>query len=81
MKEKILVFIIGLLIGAILSAGGFLAYEYANKNNNTNTFERNDGMQQMMGGQFDGQTPPDKPEGMGDNNFQQMPSSSKTTNK
>ena len=32
MKDKILVFIIGLLVGAIITATGFLIYEKTNKN-------------------------------------------------
>ena len=42
MKDKILVFIIGLLVGAIITATGFLIYEKTNKNSNTNQMP-NDG--------------------------------------
>ena len=51
MKDKICIFIIGLLVGAILSTGAFYIYTaIAGSNNNQNT--------QMNGG-----TPPDKPDG------------------
>ena len=51
MKEKILPFIIGLLLGAILATGGFLIYSKSVNNNNQNMSQMNDGMG----------NPPDKP--------------------
>jgi len=59
MKDKILVFIIGLLVGAVLTAGGFLIYEKVNKN--TNQVNNNGTMQMMQ--RPDGETPPEKPSG------------------
>ena len=34
MKDKILIFVIGLLVGAIIATAGFLIYEKVNKNSN-----------------------------------------------
>ena len=45
MKDKILVFIIGLLVGAIITASGFLIYQNANKSTNQTT---SGGQIQMM---------------------------------
>lgn len=53
MKEKILPFIIGLLLGAILATGGFLIYSKSVGGNNQNMPQMNDGMG----------NPPDKPSG------------------
>ena len=62
MKEKIIIFIIGLLAGAVLATGGFLIYTKTNANNisNTNkTHERsNKGKPEMNGEQ-----PPEMPDG------------------
>ena len=44
MKEKILPFIIGLLLGAILATGGFLIYSKSVGSNNQNIPQMNDGM-------------------------------------
>ena len=59
MKDKIMVFIIGLLLGAILATGAF--YLFVNNSNDCNQSS------QMTGGQPpempDGQTPPEKPDG------------------
>ncbi|MBQ9314071.1 MAG: hypothetical protein IJ220_03590 [Clostridia bacterium] len=59
MKDKILAFIIGLLVGAIITASGFLIYQKVNKNSNQMPSE---GQMQMME-RPDGQTPPEKPSG------------------
>ena len=53
MKEKIIVFIIGVLVGAVLSTGAFYIYTATNKTNNNNI-----GMNEPPSG-----TPPEKPEG------------------
>ena len=66
MKEKITIFIIGLLLGAIISTGSIYFYTLANDSNNGNN---NQGMQQQNGMQpngFDGQMggngqPPEMP--------------------
>ena len=58
MKDKILVFIIGLLIGAVVTASGFLVYE---KNNKNTTQIQNQTQGQMME-RTNGETPPEMPE-------------------
>ena len=60
MKDKILVFIIGLLVGAVITASGFLIYEKANEN--TNQFPNVERMQMME--KPDGNGPKDLPNGM-----------------
>lgn len=59
MKNKILIFIIGLLVGAVVTAAGFLIYEKVNKN--TNQIPSGEHMQMME--RPDGETPPEKPDG------------------
>ena len=65
MKNKILIFIIGFLVGAIIATVGFYFYE---KNNNSQEgMAPNGNMPQMMN-QENGGTPPQKPSGeQGDN--------------
>ena len=50
MKEKILIFIIGFLVGAVIATGAFYIYTKSNSNSTNNT--------QMQGGQ-----PPEMPSG------------------
>ena len=70
MKDKILVFIIGLLEGAIITASGFLIYE---KTNDTNQMPSGERMQMME--RPDGETPPEKPSGTeNDSNRPEPPS-------
>ena len=69
MKDKILIFIIGLLVGAVITASGFLIYE---KTNNTNQMPSGEGMQMME--KPDGE-PPEKPSGTeNDSNRPEPPS-------
>lgn len=65
MKNKILTFIIGVLVGAIITTAGFLIYEKVNTNNNAMpNGERPQMMERENGG-----TPPEKPDGeQGQNN-------------
>ena len=79
MKDKILVFLIGLLLGAVLTSAGFLIYE---KNNTSNT--QNNEQTQMMerpeggmpnGERPDGETPPEKPDGENGNGTRPEPPS------
>ena len=71
MKEKIFMFIIGLLVGAILATGGFYIYHKNNKNvsaentteTNTEQFEKRGGKGDRMQGDFDGEEPPEMPDG------------------
>ena len=63
MKDKVMIFIIGLLVGAVIASGAFLIYTKANNSNssNQNTSENvPSGMQGNMG------TPPEKPDGSGE---------------
>ena len=57
MKSKILTFVIGFLVGAIVATGGFLIYQNVNKNNNTNNFDNGRKMRMMDGNNMG--TPPD----------------------
>lgn len=54
MKEKIIIFIIGFLLGAILATGAFFIYTKNNPSNSITTTQS----EQMPGG-----NPPEKPEG------------------
>ena len=60
MKKKILPFVIGILIGAIITTAGFLIYEKTNNNGIPNK-ERTG---EMMN-RGNGETPPDRPDGEG----------------
>lgn len=65
MKNKILTFIIGVLVGAIMVAAGFLIYEKVNANNNAMPNRERPQMMEME----NGGTPPEKPDGeQGQNN-------------
>lgn len=70
MKDKILPFIIGLLIGAILATGAFYIYENSKASNGAKTVNSQEDRRQMKGagGNFDGQTPPDMPDGENNSN-------------
>ena len=65
MKEKILPFIIGLLVGAIIATGGFLIYQKNNKHQGPGRMngERPQMMQKQNGNSKDGNTPPALPNG------------------
>ena len=58
MKDKVLIFIIGLLLGAVLTASGFLIYE----KNYQNNFQFPNGERFEMMPMPDGKEPPEKPE-------------------
>lgn len=79
MKDKILVFIIGLLIGAVITALGFLIYQ--NVNGNTNQIQNGEQMQIME--KPDGELPEKPSETEDDSNKPEPPSSnnSSTNNK
>lgn len=72
MKDKILIFIIGLLLGAVISTGAF--YVYTTTKNKCNCNNQNT---QMNGGQ-----PPEKPSGSDSENGQppEKPSDNNTQN-
>ena len=64
MKNKILIFVIGFLVVAILATGGFIIYEKTKKldtNNSSNQFPGGNPPQMMQDGNM--QTPPEKPSG------------------
>ena len=77
MKDKILVFIIGLLLGAVITASGFLIYE---KNNQNTTKTPNQEKMQMME-RPDGETPPEKPDGENNNENRPEPPARNNTSK
>lgn len=65
MKDKILIFIIGLLVGCIITTLGFYIYQKVN-NSNMQVPQMQDGdrqMQQQMMKPEDGGTPPEIPSG------------------
>ena len=72
MKDKIILFIIGILVGSIISTGAFYAYTKANNSNNSN----NNTMQTPGG------TPPSMPGGQNSENGQppEMPNGNNTQN-
>ena len=79
MKDKVLIFIIGVLVGAVITALGFLIYQNANQN--TNQIPNGEQMQMME--KPDGE-PPEKPSGSeNDSNRPEPPSNnnSSTDNK
>ena len=81
MKDKIIIFVIGILLGAVLSTGAFYIYTATNGNTCSNENTQMNGGQppKMPGGQNGGNgQPPEKPDGEngqppekpGDNNTQ-----------
>ena len=69
MKDKIIIFIVGLLFGAVISTGSIYFYTLANTNSNNNTNN-----QMQMGG-----TPPTKQQGQnGQGQPPEMPNQNNT---
>ncbi len=65
MKDKILLFIIGVLVGAVIATGAFYVYSKSTSNcSNETTTQSNDNRPEMPGGQMgeNGQ-PPEMPSG------------------
>ena len=58
MKKKIIPFIIGMLVGAIITAGGFLIYQNVNHPQGMRG-DRPEGMMERR----DGEEPPERPDG------------------
>lgn len=84
MKDKILVFIIGLLIGAVVTASGFLVYEKSNKNTTQTQNQTQGKMMERHNGETppdmpDGQTPPEKTDGENNNGTRPEPPSKNNT--
>ena len=66
MKEKIFIFIIGLLVGAVVATGAFLIYTKTTDSNNCNTNTQMNGGQppeMPSGGNGEMGEPPEKPDG------------------
>ena len=64
MKDKIIIFVIGVLVGAVISTASFYVYSTTNVNTNTNFNAQMNGGQQisMPGGQNgDSSSVPEKP--------------------
>ena len=88
MKEKIITLIIGILIGAIITASGFLIYQNANKNTNQTTsggqmqmMERPDG-NNALPEMSNEETPPEKPSSSeNDTNRPEPPSKNNSSTK
>jgi len=59
MKDKIILFVIGVLVGAVIATGAFLVYSNFSCNNNNRDMQMRDG------------NPPSMPNGENDNNGQQ----------
>ena len=68
MKEKIILFVIGVLIGAVISTGAFYVYTTTNNSNSSNTNST-----QMNGGQ-----PPEMPSGSNQGQPPEMPNGNST---
>ena len=75
MKNKILTFVIGILVGAIIATAGFLIYEKTNTNNEMPNMERT---REMMN-RGDGEIPPDRPDGEGEMKFNRQKNNQNTT--
>ena len=59
MKENFIIFVIGILLGAVISTGAFFVYTTTNNNcSNQNAITNGGNTQEMPNGQ-----PPEKPEG------------------
>lgn len=67
MKDKILLFVIGVLVGAVVSTGAF--YIYTNSNGNDKC--RDDSMIRERNNKMNGERPPEMPDG--ENGFREMP--------
>ena len=81
MKGKILPFIIGLLVGAIIATGGFLIYQNNNKHQGPGEMSGDrPQMMQQSGNSTDGNTPPALPDGEQPNEETKTQNSSDTTN-
>ena len=75
MKDKLIFFIIGILLGAVISTGIFYIYTTSNNNCNSNTQMNGNTPPNMSGGQ-----PPEKPSGDNSEQPPQMPNNSQESN-
>ena len=60
MKDKIILFVIGVLLGAVIATGAFYVYTISSNNCSTNTTQQNGGQPPEMPNIQNGQ-PPEKP--------------------
>ena len=73
MKDKIILFVIGVLVGAVIATGAFYIYTTTNKNCNNN--QMNGNPPEMPNSQNSGNNfPTEKPDGV--NGWPQMPNNS-----
>ena len=75
MKDKIMLFIIGVLVGSVISTGIFYIYTIANSSESSNNTQMSEGMPNggppgMSNGQMPDGEPPEKPSGDFDGNGQ-----------
>ncbi|MBQ9318377.1 MAG: hypothetical protein IJR82_01960 [Bacilli bacterium] len=78
MKEKIIIFVIGLLVGAIIASGAFLIYTKTSSTNcETQTIQMNGGTPPEMPNGENGQ-PPEKPDGENSNSSENSKKSKKS---
>lgn len=63
MKEKIIIFIIGVLVGAVLATGAFFIYTKVSSNNNAITTTQNGQMPSGNPPDMNGEQPPEMPNG------------------
>ena len=64
MKEKILLFVIGVLVGAVIATGAFYIYSKNTNNCSSNNTQMNGGQPPEMPNEQNGQ-PPEMPNGQG----------------
>lgn len=77
MKDKIMMFIIGVLVGAVIATGAFYVYTITNNNNNQTTQMNEGGTPPEMPNGQNGELP-EKPSG--DNMPPEMPNSANQSN-
>ena len=78
MKDKIMIFVIGLLVGAVLASGAFFIYTKTNSTNcDTQTTQMNGGTPPEMPNGENGQ-PPEKPNGENSNSSESSKKSKKS---
>ena len=77
MKDKIIIFVIGVLVGAVIATGAFYVYTSTNNSNNNQNMQMNGGTPPEMPSGQNGQ-PPEKPNG--DSQPPEMPNNNQTSN-
>ena len=81
MKDKIFLFVIGVLVGAVIATGTFYIYTTTLSNSNNQSTQMNGGTPPEMPSGQNGQ-PPEKPDGSNNDNGQppEKPSDNNTQN-